>query len=285
MRCFTSLFLLLLSSFCALAQQTQPTPSLEDRVNQRIIDQQRNNQAHEKSATSQSDGRSPGKDDLLDFRRASAATSRKLTREEALKVQVDAALRQRYASFLTTKNAGLTKLIADQGCDQPYLVSASSACLEYTMPGAGNAFSFRAGNYSIRGVADIALRRDKFFAPGVRIHGIIIDAGDIPIESLDMTHPAIKTLRSFHRSSTTAEFERSLRELTGAVPSPEPHLSSIGNVITGHAYLLRSIAYAPGTDPRGDVIVAFKVLEFPEDGSTTIVWHILSSQGAPVIKR
>jgi hypothetical protein len=80
---------------------------------------------------------------------------RKPTNDELLTVKVDQDLITKYSSFLKQDNTGLIKLINNSKCSQnSKIVVATNDCLNFKMPGAGAAFSFRTNNYRITHLAD-----------------------------------------------------------------------------------------------------------------------------------
>ena len=90
-----------------------------------------------------------------------------------------------YRDFLKQKNTGIIKLVADRGCaDNAKVVNASLDCSKYPMPGAGSGYSFRFGDYRMHHLSDIVFRNGKFESLGVLDHGIMVDLGDVPIDSV-----------------------------------------------------------------------------------------------------
>ncbi|MBK6749102.1 MAG: hypothetical protein KA956_08645 [Pyrinomonadaceae bacterium] len=205
----------------------------------------------------------------------------------------------RYKKFLEQKDTGIFKLVPDAGCSENHrVVVATDDCLKYTMPGAGNSYSFRTANYRIRHLADLMLAGDKFRIPGILTHGLLAPIGNIPLPEVSMRTPGIAFLTEFKPST---DFERAVavEDLIGLGLERDGFVysRSVG-AYEDTTYAMRVIAYdglveraVPGAqynemdfDRRRDVIVAFRVVERPPDGSVTIIWIELSNTAAPKLK-
>ncbi|CAN5382612.1 hypothetical protein BH10ACI2_BH10ACI2_24740 [soil metagenome] len=205
-----------------------------------------------------------------------------------------------YAEFLRGSNTGLTKFAADNGCaDDSNIVVSTGDCILYSMPGAGNSYSFRLRDYRIAQVADLSLMKLSFVAKGDLQQGIIVRLGDVPIAGVDQKTAGLQFLRDFKPDTTVhGAAESQLRFETG-VPEGGFLYQRYADVIENMTYAMRSIAYRGHLiksvlgvnydqmqfDSRRDITVAFRVVRRPADGSVTILWKILSDKKAPELKR
>jgi hypothetical protein len=224
---------------------------------------------------------------------------RRPTDKELLKISPDPLLFSAYVDFLKRPNAGVVRLVVDRKCDSDTAVlNASEACLEYTMPGAGNSYSFRTEYYRLRRLSDITYSDGKFEASGVFMHGIITDLGDVPIENLTTSSEGVSYLGQFQPSTdgkTALAVDERLKKGIWFEGRLYGHTSEVK---PNHTYALRSIAYRGKVmravkgasyneldfDKRRDVIVAFRVVAMEPDGSVTIVWNELQNMESPKLK-
>ena len=224
---------------------------------------------------------------------------RKPTGKELDVIAPDPRLEAEYAEFLKLPETGIFRLVPDAGCaPNSKVVSAREDCLKYSMPGAGNSFSFRTENYRIRRLADVTYDGSNLNVTGVFMHGFMTKLGDISIGSVTLDSPGMKFIADFKPSTSAADVAhidaafrtgievRGYRYAMGLPAEP------------GATYAYRGVAYrgkvvrvAAGVryneldyDKREDVIVAFRVVERSEDGSITIVWRRLAEYDAPRIK-
>lgn len=205
-----------------------------------------------------------------------------------------------YADFLRQSDTGIIKLNADTRCgDNPgVVVAASENCLQYKMPGAGTAFSFRVESYRIPRLADLVLAKDVLKTDGILQHGIMVHLGDIPLEDITTETKGLKYLVDFKPVKTSTEFLKIDNELNSGVKA-DGFVYRLGFYVTDKAtFALRSIAYKGNFfrsvdgvvydefdfDKRKDMLVVFRVVEKDAQGNITILWKILSKQNAPSLK-
>lgn len=224
---------------------------------------------------------------------------RKPTESELESIAPDPEIRRRHKEFLERKNTGIFRLVIDAGCgENDKVIVATEECLKYTMPGAGNSFSFRTANYRIRHLADLMLAGDNFRIPGIMMHGLMTKLGDVAIDRVLLTTPGIDFLTEF-KPATDFERAKAIEDLiaTGLERNGFVYARSL-EVKDKVTYAMRVVAYdgkvtraVPGAhynemdfDRRRDLIVAFRVVQRAEDGSVTLVWAELSDTEAPKLK-
>ena len=234
------------------------------------------------------------------LQRAVAPLYRKPTEKELKAVAPRRELFERYAGFLRQPNTGLTKLIDDKGCaDNTKVVVATEACLQYTMPGGGSSFSFRTENYRIARLSDVIFTSKSFQASGVLLHGIFVNLGDVPLESVDLQTRGMKYLVEFEPEPDYNKGRRIDQQLTRGIRL-DGFLYRRGLYMVENAtFALRSIAYGGkyfravnritynefDFDKRRDVLVVFRVVETDDAGNVTILWKALREKDSPKVKR
>jgi len=225
---------------------------------------------------------------------------RKPTEKELTAIAPEGRVLNRYSDLLKEQNTGIFKLVADHKCEEnTKVISASDDCLKYTMPGAGSNYSFRTSTYRIRDLADLNYSDNMLRISGLMIQGMMVNLGDVPIESLSRESSGLGYLVSFQ---PVTEFEKA-REIDAEIVAGitrdgflyKRSLSSEEN----KTYVMRAVAYRGKLirsirgiqynefdfDKRRDIVVAFRVGFRDPDGGLTIVWKMLSSSDAPKLKQ
>lgn len=205
-----------------------------------------------------------------------------------------------FAEFLRQPNTGLTKLIKDTGCaENTKIVQATDGCLKYTMPGAGNSYSFRVKNYRISRLADLTFTENSFQATGVILQGIIANIGDVPLAKVSLQTDGVKFLTDFQPDDDYDKAKIVDRKLSVGIREGNFLYRRALYAVENTTFVLRSIAYNGkyfqamkgitynefDFDNRKDVIVAFRIAEKDDEGNVTILWKELRRKDAPVIKR
>lgn len=204
-----------------------------------------------------------------------------------------------YSTFLRAPNTGVFRLVPDAGCaPSDKVINASEHCLKYTMPGAGNSFSFRTERHRIKNLADITLAGDRLKIPGVFMHGMMADIGDVPIETVSLTSPGMRFISGFEPSTNAGSVIEIDSKLSRGAELDGFRYSKEAAAAENSTYVFRAVAYrgkvmrsARGVayneldyDRRKDVIVVFRIAERDSDGSVTIVWKELADLESPKIK-
>ena len=225
---------------------------------------------------------------------------RKPGKEETKILAPAAHLVERYAAFLRQSNTGIIKLNADARCGENsgVVASAQENCLQYKMPGAGTAFSFRVESYRIPRLADLILAKNVIKTDGILQHGVMVNLGDIPLETVTAETEGLKYLVDFKAAKTDTEFLKIDNELKAGVKA-DGFLYRLGFYVTDKAtFALRTIAYKGNFirsvdgvvydefifDKRKDTIVVFRVVEQDAGGNITLLWKMLSRKDAPALK-
>lgn len=224
---------------------------------------------------------------------------RRPTEAELSVLAVDPSIKQIFASFLSQPGTGIVKLKPDFGCGEGGPgVPAADECRLFTLPGAGNAFSFRTRAYQMHRLADLAFRGTKFVTPGVLSQGIFVGLGDVPIETLGIDDARIKYLVDLRPVDEIDEIVRAEKSFAVGVQQAGLTYAGTAPVEMNRTYALRSIAYRGESvrvlegaifdeleyDKRRDVTVVFRTVGFERDGSIIVLWRELRSVDSPKIK-
>jgi len=224
---------------------------------------------------------------------------RKPTESELESVAPDPNIRGKFKAFLQRKNTGIFRLVRDAGCgENDRVIVATEECLKYTMPGGGNSFSFRTASYRIRHLADVMLAGENFYIPGIMMHGLMTNLGDLAIDKVSLQTPGVGFLTEF---KPAVEFERAkaIEDVVSLGLERDGFIyARVNTVQVNSTYAMRVVAYdgtvnraVPGAqynemdfDRRRDMIVAFRVVAKDADGSVTVVWIELSDVDSPKLK-
>ena len=227
------------------------------------------------------------------------ALYRKSTKEELQFLAPDKTDFDRYAVFLRQSNTGLIKLAADKGCsNDTKIVVGSTECQAYTMPGAGNSYSFRVRDYRISRISDLTFTSRSFEARGILQQGILVNIGDVSLEQVTLQTRGLKYLVDFAPEADRNKALDNERKFTKGLKNDGFVYARNIDARENTTYILRSIAYRGryirsvlgmdydemGFDKRKDVIVAFRIVERHTDGSVTILWKRLAERDSPKIK-
>ena len=221
---------------------------------------------------------------------------RKPTKKEMLTVAVDNDLREKFTDFLRLKNTGLIRLLNDTGCaENTNVVVASDNCLKNTMPGAGASFSFRINNYRIPRLADLGLTQNAFVTTGDWLHGILVNIGDVSLESVNFQTSGVGFINDFQPIVDVGNAREFDSKLSEGIKNDGFTYCRKTPARENQSYILRSIAYrgnilksANGVryneldyDKRKDVLIAFRVVRKHQDGSLTLLWKRLAIKNSP----
>ena len=204
----------------------------------------------------------------------------------------------RYKDILKKPNTGIVKLVPDAGCpDAVPVVSAAGECLKYTMPGNGSSYSFRTKNYRIARLSDLTLLSNRFATKGFMSQGILVDLGDVPIESVSLTTEGVQYLRDFQPATDINKAAKIDNDYLKGVQNGNFLYKRVVPVKENSTLLLRSIAYKGHSmrshqtltydefefDERSDVLIAFRVVRRDADGAVTVVWRQIEEKKAPTM--
>lgn len=218
---------------------------------------------------------------------------------ELAALPVDAELLRKYGEFLKGANTGIVKLNGESSCiSDTEVIVASEKCAPFVMPGAGASFSFRTESYRLAHLADLILFNGVFQTGGILQHGMMVDAGDVPIEAASLDAKGMKFLINLRPVEDGDQFMAFETASSVGIES-DGYLYRMGQRANlNSTYFLRSIAYR-GTYPRviqgvqydemdfdrrRDVLLAFRVVDRDTAGNITIVWKILRDEDAPKLK-
>ncbi len=221
---------------------------------------------------------------------------RKPTKPELALLAPAAEDTEKFRAFLKQNDTGIVRLVPDAACpkDLP-LVSATAECMRYTMPGNGSSYSFRTRSYRISRLADITYLPNRFATKGFMAQGILVDIGDVPIESVTLATPGIPYLSSFTPAADVQNAARIDNDFLKGVTDGGFSYRRAVQLKENTTIVLRSAAYkgpSPRTyanvtydefefDHRSDVIVVLRVVRVDADKSATIVWRLLEEKKPP----
>lgn len=223
---------------------------------------------------------------------------RKPTSEESELLVPARADLEKYAEFLRRPRTGLLKLVEDLGCsDHSMILVVSEECLKYSMPGGGSSYSFRTDNYRIWRLADLTYADKKFQSLGILLQGIIVNIGEVPLESVNLKTKGLKYLNGIPAFKDFGDAKKIDLEIMKGLEEDGFFYSRTLTAEKDSTFVLRSIAYRGSFyrsfqgitynemdfDKRKDITIAFRVVRKDEQ-SVTILWKELGEKDSPKIK-
>lgn len=234
----------------------------------------------------------------LKLRRDLEPLYRKPTKAESELVAVAPEDLEKFKDLLKKPKTGIVKLMPDAGCpDSIPVVSAVGDCLKYTMPGNGSSYSFRIKNYRISRLSDLTLQANRFATKGFMTQGILVDIGDVRLESVSLMTAGVPYLKSFQPATEVQQAAKIDNDFLKGVQDGDFLYKRTAPVKENSTILLRSVAYKGNSmrshqtltydefefDERSDVIVAFRVIRRDADGAVTIVWREIEEKKSPMM--
>ena len=219
------------------------------------------------------------------------------TKAETALLAPDRADIAKYSGILKRGKSGLIKLTPDLGCDDLTLQTRrSSKCDQFTLPGGGSAYSFRAGSHRQWLLADLIFDGRHFVAFGEYSQGFMTRLPDVSIDEVSLNSEGVGFIGDFVPANQQDAVARQNLQFVEGVEDGSFTYAKLLPVTDEGIYVLRSIAYRGRVirqslggeayneldfDKRGDVIVAFRVIRRSPDGSITLLWKELQRKEAP----
>lgn len=216
----------------------------------------------------------------------------------------------KYKSFLNSSFTGIVKLLPEKSCVSNEK-NPIQQCPNNFIYGNGRFFSFRWKDYVIDKWADLENLNGFFVSNGTDNQGILVNLGDVNLESLNLTTKGVEFLTNFVPSTQIEEVGKQYMQIWNEIEVDGFRYAKILSIEVNKTYGLRTIAYERDIDlilteqqkqkvkdpklrkilfdplredKREDVIIVFRVLEKGEDGSVTIIWKELQRKKSPYIK-
>jgi len=231
----------------------------------------------------------------------------KLTAEQRDRIlrlrKVGAADIQGLANFLEQPTTGVFKLFPDLGCVSKNLIRISEDCARFVP--LSSSFDFRTNRYGDEIYHDIRFENGRIYSDSFFSQGILTVVGDMPIDNVSLSDPAIRFLEDFQADIEPRSAMRHAKEFLTGVDSGGFHYADAIEPKDNTTYAMRMIAYrlentlppllpdlsmnellfhSLAMDKRVDLIVAFRLLRTDENGGVTIVWKELSRKDSSKIK-
>lgn len=185
-----------------------------------------------------------------------------------------------YTAFLRQPQTGILRLVpAAEG----RVINASE--VETGKPGVlynnvASCYSFSKSKYNCDRWSDIGLK-GELFRTGIASEslGLLINLGDVPIESVTLQTPGASQLAALVAPSDYDSAAQQYKQNSAGFRIASYSYRSFLPAMTGKTYALRSTSYH-----RKDVLVVFRVIRRDEDGIITIVWKRLKADAPPELK-
>lgn len=295
---FSIFFVSLLASIAAISQVPAPTPTPVpgQRPVPPVLDD--NNRYDRLRSIDLINERRQGKPDhpLLDSKKG---IYRRPGKEETAALAVGESLLKEHETFLQQPDTGIVKLNSDSACaSNSEVVNVREECLQFRMPGAGIAFSFRTDSYRLPRLADLMFLDGYLRADAVLQQVIMTELADVPLGSVTLQTPGMKYLAEFKPPPDGDGFLAYDRELAAGIDKDGFRYRKGFLARSGVTYAIRSVAYKGSYfrsidgvtydeleyDRRRDVVVAFRIVDRDAAGNITILWKRLRETNSPTLK-
>jgi len=185
--------------------------------------------------------------------------------------------RLEHDEFLKQSKTGLIRLLPREVYDsQTYKTP-----VRIDIRGGGAYFSFfhRAHEYGYG--SDLELDHNNFsvgFAGAD--YGMIVNLGDVPIDQISENDPQLVFISNYEPRTIESEARAEARNFRTGVTVDDVTYRSRVAAKSQSTYLVRSISFR-----TSDIVAAFRVVRFDNDGSAIIAWKLLKTFSTPQLKR
>ena len=193
-----------------------------------------------------------------------------------------------YKDFLGKPDTGIFKLLARTKCNVRENAEAYKMCVEKqaTIRFFATSYSLRENRHVSEQLGDLVLWEDQLIADGKGLQTIMVQLGDVPLDSISLASGDVEYLAQFPLATTVTEAQKQADELAKGVTFGHHQYWSSVWARPETPYAIRSIAYSLkhqsiNAGPNGDVIAAFRIIRRDPEGSVTIIWKELQRRKAP----
>lgn len=231
----------------------------------------------------------------------------KLSAEDKQRVlklrKVDPADIEKYKTLLKQEDAGIFKIFPNLGCQSKNVLRIDGECAKFVP--LSSSFNFRGNSYGDEVYHDIHFQTERIICNSFFSQGVFVTIGDEPIETLDVSHPALSYLASIQPDTdpkSAKEHARAFRtgvdangykftdsfapqeNATYALRMMAYRLSNSLKPISDETTMTEMMFHSLAFDKRDDVVIVFRILRRDENSGLTIVWRELSRSDAGKIK-
>ncbi len=216
-----------------------------------------------------------------------------LPTQEKLLITVEEPQREKYSSFLKQPGTGIVKILSFR--ENKLAVNDIRTQSAFpNIPGSGTYYSFAKRNHIADEWAQIRLY-DGVFLPAYsemkrttvassggaaqsftytsgNEFGVFAELGDMPLENVNLEHPALKFLLDFVPPKDAVELANRRKILRAGIV--KDNLRFQGGVLSkaNTTYAMRSINYK-----KTDAVYVFRVINQSNDGSVLLLWQQMKS--------
>lgn len=222
---------------------------------------------------------------------------KKASKEQKRRLLPRAEETARYAQVLAEPRTGIFRLLPDSGCEANTLVvKADENCLNRIPE--SSFYSFRENEHAQEILSDIRLKGDHLISDGVLSQGILVNLGDVRLESVTTATEGFIFLNEYAPQNLSREAIKQFQQMAKGIEADGYVYRKITPVVENSTYALRVIAYKGNIiksfrgfrfdllagDKRIDLTLAFRIVKKEADGGITIVWRELARRESPRIK-
>jgi hypothetical protein len=222
---------------------------------------------------------------------------KKASKEQKRRLLPRAEDEARYAQILAAPRTGIFRLLPDSGCEANTLViKVDENCLNRIPE--SSFYSFRENEHAQEILSDIRLQNGHLISDGVLSQAILVNLGDIRLETVTTATKGLKFLNEYAPQSASKEAQKQFLQMKNGIEADGYQYKKTAPVVENATYALRVIAYKGNIlrtyrgfvfdmlagDKRIDLTLAFRVVRKDDDGGVTIIWRELARRESPRIK-
>jgi hypothetical protein len=223
---------------------------------------------------------------------------KKASKEQKRRLLPRAEDEARYAQILAAPRTGIFRLLPDSGCEANTLViKVDENCLNRIPE--SSFYSFRENEHAQEILSDIRLQNGHLISDGVLSQAILVNLGDIRLETVTTATKGLKFLNEYAPQSASKEAQKQFLQMKNGVEADGYLIKKIAPVVENSTYALARYCIQRqhfqnvsrgfhfdllAGDKRIDQTLAFRVVRKDDDGDVTIVWRELARRESPRIK-
>lgn len=184
--------------------------------------------------------------------------------------------RAAYSDFLQQPDTGLVRLLPREIYD-----SSDHPEKRITIRGGGSYYSFTRLTHEYGWGTQIGLEQGQFLTSFAGAdYGMLANLGDVPLETVNLEHPIVKSLAAYSPASEEAYARREYSRFAIGESINGTEYKTRLPAVVNNSYVVRGIHYSDS-----DVLVTFRVVRKDIDGSLIIAWKVLRKFPKPELAR
>lgn len=214
----------------------------------------------------------------------------KLTKEQKKRITPSVENVTKHRRFLSLSKTGIVKILPIPKCDFKVVDVNDLKCIE-VLPilGMGSRYSFSEKSHTALFKAELFLSGNNLSVGfSSRLLGLIVDLGDLDINSVNLKTKEIQLLSGFLPTKRFSEISKQRTEFSKGFEAEGRKFMTNVPVRVNTTYAMHSINYYQvGNLIRGnyydDITIVFRIIEIDSDDSVTLIWRELKKDSKVAI--